>query len=137
MLNITYIDHDALKHLHSQDKVSAQHASWSAYLQQFTFVVKHKAGVTNRVANALSWWNNLLIAMRLKLSSFDSFCDLLDTDPYFSFIMPIVRDGEQTDFCSHDGFHFKGNQLCVPDYSLRLWIFKKLHGERHIGRDCT
>ena len=30
-----YIDHDALKHLHSQDKVSVRHASWNAYLQQF------------------------------------------------------------------------------------------------------
>ena len=35
-------DHEALKHLHSQDKISAQHASWVAYLEQFTFVVKHK-----------------------------------------------------------------------------------------------
>ena len=46
---VLYIDHDALKHLHSQDKVSAGHASWSTYLQQFTFVVKHKVGVTNWV----------------------------------------------------------------------------------------
>ena len=28
-----YTDHDALKHLRSQDKVSARHASWIAYLQ--------------------------------------------------------------------------------------------------------
>ena len=48
---VLYTDHDLLKHLHSQDKVSAQHASWIAYLQQFTFVVKHKAKVTNRIAD--------------------------------------------------------------------------------------
>ena len=51
---VLYIDHDALKHLHSQDKVSVRHASWIAYLQQFTFVVKHKAWVTNKVADAFS-----------------------------------------------------------------------------------
>ena len=30
---VLYTDHDALKHLHSQDKVSARYASWIAYLQ--------------------------------------------------------------------------------------------------------
>ena len=30
---ILYTNHDALKHLHSQDKVSVRHASWIAYLQ--------------------------------------------------------------------------------------------------------
>ncbi|KAI9161122.1 hypothetical protein LWI28_014596 [Acer negundo] len=57
---ILYIDHDSLRHLHSQDKISSRHAAWSAYLQQFTFVLKHKAGVSNRVADALSRRVNLL-----------------------------------------------------------------------------
>ena len=70
---ILYTDHDALKHLHSQNKVLARHASWIAYLQQFTFVVKHNTGVTNRVADALSRQTNLLIAMQLEVSGFDSF----------------------------------------------------------------
>lgn len=38
---ILYIDHDALKHLGRQDKISSRHASWIAFLQQFTFVIKH------------------------------------------------------------------------------------------------
>ena len=49
-----------LKHLYRQDKVSARHVSWTAYLQRFTFMVKYKSGVTNRVANALSWRKSLL-----------------------------------------------------------------------------
>ena len=35
----------------------------------------------------------------------------------------------------HDGFLFKGNQLCIPDCSLRLRIIKELHGEGHVGMD--
>ena len=65
----------------------------------------------------------------MKVSSFDSFQDLLDIDPYFSSIMTVVWIGERTDFLLHDGFLFKGNQLCVPDCSLRLWIIKEFHGE--------
>ena len=36
-----------------------------------------------------------------------------------------------------DGFLFRGNQLCIPDCSLRLQIIKELHGEGHVGRDHT
>ncbi|KAK6155787.1 hypothetical protein DH2020_010035 [Rehmannia glutinosa] len=51
---ILYTDHEALRHLASQDSLSARHATWSAYLQQFTFIIKHQAGSLNRVADALS-----------------------------------------------------------------------------------
>ena len=37
----------------------------------------------------------------------------------------------------YEGFLFKGNQLCVPDYSLRLCIIQELYGEGHMGRDRT
>lgn len=42
---ILYTDHDALKHLGSQDKISSRHASWIAFLQQFTFVIKHQGEI--------------------------------------------------------------------------------------------
>lgn len=51
---ILYTDHEALKPLASQDSLSAQHAKWSAFLQQFTFMVKHQSGTSNKVADALS-----------------------------------------------------------------------------------
>ncbi|PKI50012.1 hypothetical protein CRG98_029599 [Punica granatum] len=132
-----YTDHEALKHLHRQDKVSPRHASWIAYLQRFTFVVKHKLGMTNRVAYALSRRNNLLVNLRIEVPCFDCLCDLLEIDPYFSNVLGKVRVGEKLEFLLHDGFLFKGNQLCIPDCSLRLQIIKELHGEGHVGRDRT
>lgn len=57
---VLFTDHDALKHMGSQDKVSASHAFLFAYLQQFTFVIEHKAGVLNRVADVLSRRHALL-----------------------------------------------------------------------------
>ncbi|XP_050217488.1 uncharacterized protein LOC126668325 [Mercurialis annua] len=90
---VLYTDHEALKHLHRQDKVSPRHATWVAYLQRFTFVVKHKAGVTNRVADALSRRSNFLVSLRVEVPGLDSFTDLLETDPYFSVVMrkPTIR----------------------------------------------
>ena len=75
--------------------------------------------------------------MQLEVLGFDSFCDLLDIDLNFSPILVVVCIGEKSDFLLHDGFLFKGNQLCVPDYSLRLRIIQELHGEGHVGSDCT
>ncbi|PKI53372.1 hypothetical protein CRG98_026251 [Punica granatum] len=64
---VLYTDHEALKHLYSQDKVSTRHASCVAYLERFTFVVKHKSGVTNRVANALSRKRSILSRMTVEV----------------------------------------------------------------------
>ena len=101
-----YTDHEALKHLHRQDKVSARHANWVTYLQRFTFVVKHKSGVTNRVADALSRRKNMLIQLSIEVPGFDSFVELFETDPHFSDIMAKAKAGEQT---FKNGFLFKGN----------------------------
>lgn len=46
--------HDPLKHLDSKVKVSAQHDNFIAYLYQFTFTIRWKAGKLNHVADALA-----------------------------------------------------------------------------------
>ena len=51
---VIFSDHEALKYLNSQQKLSARHARWVEYLQSFTFVLKHKAGSENHAADALS-----------------------------------------------------------------------------------
>ncbi|XP_024010447.1 uncharacterized protein LOC112085464 [Eutrema salsugineum] len=51
---ILFTDHDALKHLDSQAKVSSRHATWITFLQQFTFTILHKAG-------KLTVWQMLLV----------------------------------------------------------------------------
>lgn len=84
---ILYSDHEALKHLHTQDKLSARHAKWASYLQQFTFVIKHKSGALNKVAHALSRRANILTTMNNQVLGFDSLRDLLSTDSYFGPIL--------------------------------------------------
>lgn len=70
---VLYTDHDALKHLSSQGKVYSRHASWIAYLQQFTFVIKHTAGISNCVADALSRRHSLLAVLHSSVSGFKYF----------------------------------------------------------------
>ncbi|KAI9188604.1 hypothetical protein LWI28_026152 [Acer negundo] len=125
---ILYTDHDSLRHLHSQEKISSRHASWSAYLQQFTFVLKHKAGVTNRVADALSRRVNLLSTMVVQVPGFNSFRELYDSDPHFSEIMVAVREKKNSEFVLVDGFLFRGNQLCIPECSYVCKLLRKYMG---------
>ncbi|GJW82725.1 putative nucleotidyltransferase, ribonuclease H [Tanacetum coccineum] len=134
---VLFTDHDSLRHIRTQDKVSHKHGRWLAFLEKFTFVVKHKTGVSNRAADALSRRSGLLVTMQVDVPGLDVIRDMVAVDPYFSVVLQGVQAGEKPDFFLHNGFLFKGNQLCIPDSSLRLQIIKELHGEGHVGRDRT
>ncbi|GJT13555.1 putative nucleotidyltransferase, ribonuclease H, partial [Tanacetum coccineum] len=134
---VLFTDHDSLRHIHTQDKVSHKHGRWLAFLEKFTFVVKHKTCVSNRAADALSGRSGLLVTMQVDVPGLDVIRDMVTVDPYFSVVLQGVQAWEKSDFFLHDGFLFKGNQLCIPDSSLRLQIIKELHGEGHVGRDRT
>nr|GEX06358.1 retrovirus-related Pol polyprotein from transposon 17.6 [Tanacetum cinerariifolium] len=51
---ILYSDHQALKFIQGQAKLKPRHAKWVETLQEFSFVIRHKAGSANSVADALS-----------------------------------------------------------------------------------
>lgn len=134
---ILFTDHDALKHLDSQVKVSSRHANWIAYLQQFTFTIKHKSGKLNRVADALSRRHSLLTTLHTSVAGFSSFAELYESDPFFSTVLLEVKNQSRDDFSLTDGFLFRGTQLCIPDCSWRLRVIEELHKEGHVGRDRT
>lgn len=132
---ILFTDHEALKHINSQDSLSVRHVSWSAFLQQFTFVLKHRSGASNKVVDTLSRRHLLLTDMRTTVPGFDTFRDLYSTDSFFSTILAKLSNGSFENFILVDGFLFKGLQLCVPECSLRRQLIEELHGARHVGRD--
>lgn len=134
---VLFTDHDALKHLDSQVNVSARHAGWIAYLQQFTFTICHTLGKLNRMADTLSRCHTLLMMLHTSVTWFASFADLYGSDPFFGKIIVEVRDQLQDDFRLVVGFLFHGQQLCILDCSLRLRVIDELHKEGHVGRDRT
>lgn len=90
---ILVMDHDALKHLGSQDKISALHASWVAFLQQFTFVIKHQSGKLNKVADTLSRRQSLLATSQTIVPGFASLTDLYPQDSFFGCILKDLERG--------------------------------------------
>lgn len=132
-----FTDHDALKHMGTQEKVSARHASWFAYLQQFTFIIKHKAGSLNKVADALSRRHSLLMTLHTSIIGFEVLPELYPTDPFFQNIWTVTQSGVSDEYMILDGFLCRGIRLCIPTCSLRLQLIRELHGEGHVGGDRT
>ena len=81
-----YSDHEALRFLNSQKKLNSRHKSWVEFLQAYTFVLKHKAGVENKVADALSHRLAILVAVSTEVLGFDRLKDDYETCPNFTII---------------------------------------------------
>ncbi|KAE8710906.1 putative CCCH-type zinc finger family protein [Hibiscus syriacus] len=134
---ILFTDHEALKYINGQHKLSRRHAKWVAYLQEFTFTLRHQVGSLNRVTDALSRRTLLLTTMSTKVAGFETFTDMYAADPSFGRIFQEVTEGHCHDFVLHNEYLFRGLQLCIPDCSLRQQIISELHNEGHFGRDMT
>ena len=120
-------DHESLKYLKGQSKLNKKHAKWVEFIEQFPYVIKHKQGKTNMVADALSRRHTLLNVLDSKYLGFDNIMEIYKDDLDFSHIYQECSKGRHKDFFIHDGFFFKGKRLCVPQGSLRQSLFRETH----------
>lgn len=44
---------DHLRYLYSQNKFKSRHARWVEFINEYSFFLKHRSGVENKVADAL------------------------------------------------------------------------------------
>ncbi|KAL5538163.1 hypothetical protein UlMin_045629 [Ulmus minor] len=138
---ILHSDHRTLQFLHSQKSINRMHARWIMFLQRFSYVFKHKAGVNNKVADALSRRPSLLSIMHSEVVGFENLQDVYPTDPDFRTIWAKCSNKEiASPFHIQQGFLFHGHQLCVPVHSLRDLLITEVHSgglAAHVGRDKT
>ena len=83
---ILYSDHQALKFIQGQAKLNPRHAKWVETLQDFHFVIRHKAGNANTVADALSRRPSLMISSTIQVAGFEPLKVLYKDDPDFKVI---------------------------------------------------
>jgi hypothetical protein len=141
---VLYNDNYTLQFVTQQEKLNQKHAKWVEYIQNFTFVIKHISGTTNKVVDALSRKCLLMQEFRVKTLGFDNLKEMYRDDPYFkeayeAFENPILRDRIQwTEYMIQDGLLFRGNQLCISKCSMRENLLKEKHSgglAGHFGHD--
>ncbi|PKA62613.1 RNA-directed DNA polymerase like [Apostasia shenzhenica] len=125
-----YSDHEALRYLNSQKKLNPRHAKWVKFLQEYTFVLRHKPRVENKVADALSCRVFLLTTMSIEVVDFDKLKEVYADCPDFGVIYMTVSSGptsEYPDYLVHDGYLFRDHRLCLPQASVRDFMVWELH----------
>jgi hypothetical protein len=143
---VLYSDNHALQFVSQQEKLNQKHAKWVEYMQNFTFVIKHISGTANKVADALSRKCLLLQEFRVKTLGFENLKDMYAGDADFGEAYeaaenPVLRDRSPwIDYMIQDGLLFRGNQLCIPNCSMRENLVKEKHSgglAGHFGHDKT
>ncbi|WVZ90253.1 hypothetical protein U9M48_036569 [Paspalum notatum var. saurae] len=139
---IVYTDHQSLKHFRNQKHVDRMLARWAAYLERFNYLIIHKSGATNRVADALSRRACLLISFEAELPGMEQIKDLYEDDDDFGQVWFKHLQGQPLgeEYVVQDGYLFKKDRLCIPRSSLRDKLIRELHSSDlsgHVGRDKT
>lgn len=140
---VLYSDHQALKFLNSQKKLGARHIKWVEYMQEFPIILKHRAGVENKAADALSRVVTILHTARVNVTGFDQVKEeYKDCPDFHEIFLQLTSDTFPHDdhYAIHDGYLFHGCRLCIPHSSLRDFLIEELHAggaAGHFGRDKT
>ncbi|PKU60243.1 hypothetical protein MA16_Dca024105 [Dendrobium catenatum] len=134
-------DHKALQYINTQKSINRMHARWILFLQKFSFVLKHKSGAQNRVADALSRRSMLITQLKAEFVGLECLQELYAEDDDFarSWLKCTNKEPDE-DYSIRHGFLFKGNLLCIPKSSWRQHLIQEIHGGglfAHAGRDKT
>ena len=128
------MDHESLKHLKGEDKLNRRHAKWMEFIETFPYMIKYKKGKENVVTNALSRRYALLTTLDFKLLDFEFIKELYESDNDFSNMFITCANGAVfNDFYVFEGFFFKKNRLCIPNYSLQAVLVREAHGGSLMG----
>jgi hypothetical protein len=125
---VIHSDHEALKYLKSQGKLNCRHAKWIEFIEMFPYVVKHKRGKDNIVADALSRRCELITQLDTKVLGLESIKTLYATDADFKERFSRCIDGKGWDkYYVHDGFLFRTNKICIPACSIHHVLLQEAH----------
>ncbi|GJY74771.1 RNA-directed DNA polymerase [Tanacetum coccineum] len=130
---VLYSDHQALKFIQGQ-------AKWVEALQDFNFVIRHKAGNANTVVDALSRRPALMTSTAVHVAGFKPLKQLYVDDPDFKDVWEKCGVAPFRDYVRRDGLLFKRHRLCVPLSSFREAIIVECHQGAlagHFGRAKT
>ena len=119
---VLFSNHQALRYLNSQKKLNTRHVKWVEFLNGYSFVINHCAGIETKVADTLNRLTVTLHRMSARVIGFDRLKNEYFSYPDFSIIYDEVSNGnrhEYVDFLVENCYLFKVTKLCIPHTSFR------------------
>lgn len=117
------------------------HARWITFLEKFPYRLRHKLGIENKAADALSRRVALLATLRYEIVGFDCLKNNYESDEDLGEKWKNCQFNQPTeDFHISEGFLMKGNRLCLPRTSLLEKVIRDLYWRGlagNLGRDKT
>ena len=92
--------------------------------------MKHRVGVKNKAADALSRRVSLLSIMNVKVIGFERLKDDYESCPDFGELCTSLSNVPRPildDYTLQDGYLFKANKLCIPWSSVRDFLVWEIH----------
>ena len=80
---VIYSDHESLKHIRSQEKLNHRHAKWVEFIESFPYIIKHKKGKDNVIADALPRRYTMLSQLDCRIFGLESIKEQYALDPDF------------------------------------------------------
>jgi hypothetical protein len=118
---VIHSDHESLKHIRGQAKLNKHHAKWVEFIETFLYIIKHKKGKDNVIADALSRCYTMLSQLDDKIFGLESLKELCATDFDFKDAYENCREGRTWNkYVMHDSLLYRANKLCVPASFVRL-----------------
>jgi hypothetical protein len=78
-----YSCNQALHFITRQEKLNQRHAKWVEFIQNFTFVIKHIVGTSNKVVDALSRRSLIVQEFQVETLGFEHLKEMYKEDAYF------------------------------------------------------
>jgi hypothetical protein len=118
---VIHSDHESLKHIRGQAKLNKCHAKWVEFIETFSYIIEHKKGKDNVIADALSRRYTMLSQLDHKIFGLESLKELYATDFDFKDAYENCREGRTLNkYVLHDSLLYRANKLCVPASFIRL-----------------
>jgi hypothetical protein len=131
---VIHSDHESLKYIRSQNNLNRRHAKWVEFIESFPYIIKHKKGKDNVIADALSRRYTMLSQLDCRIFGLESIKEQYALDADFKDVLLNCREGRTWNkFVINDGYLFRANRLCIPAGSVRLLLLQEAHGGGLMG----
>jgi hypothetical protein len=123
-----------LKHIRTQTNLNRRHAKWVELIESFPYIIKHKKGKDNVIADALSHRYAMLSQLYFNIFGLQIMKDqYVDDDDFKDAFSQCLHGKPWGKFHIQDRFLFCANKLCIPASSVRLLLLQEAHGGGLMG----